>query len=371
VENSFHDFAEDDVLLAELVRFVADNIPKNMFAQKLIKGVRKKKREFKLVLEGEKEALIEKLFEDILPTPAVASGTTTIPDSPTDANRPTKDKRKPSKNIITTHLTIRRGHRRDASDGDTVKKLTFSEIGAKEMAVQLTLLEQEMFARIKPSELLFGNAGKKNKHQLAPHVMHLVEWFNRIVAWVASVIVLTSHLRERRFAIKRFLEIADECRKIKNYFGLQEIVSALNMACIERLQATWKGMSRQDLALFAELSGLVARGQQNYATYRSEFGCTEPPHLPFLGVHLSDLVALDQLPTWIGDPSDPKRQHVNFKKMRKLEQAARPMLSCRSYQYTTLESSWTVQRFLTQDLVVLNIQQLTELSRACEPPKFS
>jgi len=66
-----------------------------------------------------------------------------------------------------------------------------------------------MFARIKPSELLFGNAGKKNKHQLAPHVMHLVEWFNRIVAWVASVIVLTSHLRERRFAIKRFLEIAD------------------------------------------------------------------------------------------------------------------------------------------------------------------
>lgn len=42
VENSFHDFAEDDVLLAELVRFVADNIPKNMFAQKLIKGVRKK-----------------------------------------------------------------------------------------------------------------------------------------------------------------------------------------------------------------------------------------------------------------------------------------------------------------------------------------
>jgi hypothetical protein len=66
----------------------------------------------------------------------------------------------------------------------------------------------------------------------------------------------------------------------------------------------------------------MARGQQNYATYRSEFGATEPPHLPYIGVHLSDLVALDQLPTWI-DPSgsaDLKRQHVNFKKMRKLEQ---------------------------------------------------
>lgn len=100
-------------------------------------------------------------------------------------------------------------------------------------------------------------------------------------------------------------------------------------------------MSRQDLALFAELSGtllcprfdfiifspfhpvpgLMARGQQNYAIYRAEFGSTEPPHLPFLGVHLSDLVALDQLPTWL-DPSGSgnAKQHVNFKKMRKLEQ---------------------------------------------------
>jgi hypothetical protein len=42
VENSFYDFAEDDVLLERLVRFVADNIPTNMFAHKLIKGVRKK-----------------------------------------------------------------------------------------------------------------------------------------------------------------------------------------------------------------------------------------------------------------------------------------------------------------------------------------
>lgn len=66
-----------------------------------------------------------------------------------------------------------------------------------------------MFALIKPSELLFGNAGKKSKHELAPHVMRLVSWFNRIVSWVASVIVLTNSIKERRLVIKRFLEIAD------------------------------------------------------------------------------------------------------------------------------------------------------------------
>lgn len=139
--------------------------------------------------------------------------------------------------------------------------------------------------------------------------------------------------------------------------------------------------------------GLMARGQQNYASYRAEFGSTEPPHLPFLGVHLSDLVALDQLPTWLDGPGASNSvQFVNFKKMRKLEQvmaalfgclgslpqgcvltkqAARPMLSCRYYPYATLETSWPVHKFLTQDLVVLSIQQLTEQSRLCEPSKTS
>jgi hypothetical protein len=76
-------------------------------------------------------------------------------------------------------------------------------------ALVVSALSQEMFARIKPSELLFGNAGKKNKHQLAPHVMQLVNWFNRIVNWVASMIVINSNPKERRLVIKRFLEIAD------------------------------------------------------------------------------------------------------------------------------------------------------------------
>ena len=75
--------------------------------------------------------------------------------------------------------------------------------------VRVCVHAQEMFARIRPSELLFGNAGKKNKHQLAPHVMQLVNWFNRIVNWVASVIVVNPNIKERRLVVKRFLEIAD------------------------------------------------------------------------------------------------------------------------------------------------------------------
>lgn len=60
------------------------------------------KREFKLVLEGDKEAGIEKLFEQILgPTAGPEAA-----DAPAEAVRPAKEKKKP-KNIIATHLTIR------------------------------------------------------------------------------------------------------------------------------------------------------------------------------------------------------------------------------------------------------------------------
>ncbi len=79
--------------------------------------------------------------------------------------------------------------------------------------MQLTLIEQDMFSRVVPSELLFGASGKANKHEVAPHVMRLVEWFNRIVSWVASQIVLTAGLKERRLVLKRFIEIAQVCLK--------------------------------------------------------------------------------------------------------------------------------------------------------------
>ncbi len=83
-----------------------------------------------------------------------------------------------------------------------------------------------------------------------------------------------------------------ELRLLKNYFGSQEVISALNLACIERLSATWKGLGKQvstwhkvlslgftdillihgqELALFQDLSLLMSRGQQNYAHYRQEF----------------------------------------------------------------------------------------------------
>jgi hypothetical protein len=152
----------------------------------IVSGGGEQKREFKLVLEGDKEAGMEKLFEQIL-GPTAAGGPETS-DVPAEAVRPTKEKKKP-KNIIATHLTIRyppqlllfvsaqtrtcsravpgclltsltlssphipppsslvlcprrRGHRRGASDGDDEKKINFLEIGARDLAVQLTLLEQ-------------------------------------------------------------------------------------------------------------------------------------------------------------------------------------------------------------------------------------
>lgn len=63
------------------------------------------KREFNLVLEGEKEETIEKLFEKIL-GPSAMSGGADVPDTPTEAARPSREKKKP-KGIIATHLTIR------------------------------------------------------------------------------------------------------------------------------------------------------------------------------------------------------------------------------------------------------------------------
>lgn len=418
VENNFYDFQREPQLLEQLIQFSVDNIHTNVFVPKLVKSIRKKKRETKLTLSAEFERKLDMLCEKIFDSsgqnklleahPSLAAGRSTsekvikekekkehtrsnseksvkehqkekakedtegsqITKTETSVtNWPLKEKKK-GKHLLPAigswdKEKKKKSHRRTRSNDERNVSITFLEISAKEIAQQLTHIEQDLFVRICPLELLFGSTGKSQKYELAPNVMQIIEWFNKIVGWVATQIVTTPNAKERRLVLKRFIEIAQECKKIRNYFALQEIISALNLVCIQRLQNTWRGLSKPEMQAFTELTELMARGSNNYQAYRQEFSSTEPPHLPYVGVHLSDLVALDQLPTCIKE-----NNHVNFKKMRKIEQAARPILSCQTFPFTTLERPrWAVYKFLTQDLVVKTDQQLFELSKQIEPSK--
>jgi len=148
---------------------------------------------------------------------------------------------------------------------------------------------------------------------------------------------------------------------------VKEIVSALNRSCINRLTWTWKGLPKQDLELFEKLSILMDNtktlGYTNFKDYRLEFKakCVDPPCLPYIGVHLQDLLAVEETPTRLQESN-----HVNFKKMRNIERAIRAIMTCQQQPYD-LQSKQAVQRYLTVDILALSEAELFDVSRSCEP----
>ncbi|KAL6042210.1 hypothetical protein QOT17_024548, partial [Balamuthia mandrillaris] len=236
------------------------------------------------------------------------------------------------------------------------------------LASQLTIIEQSIFRDISPLELLFGGWKKANKKELTPNIVRLIDWFNKITRWVASEVVTSSNLKLRIRVLTRFIQTAEECVKLQNYNATNEIISALQLTCVSRLKQTWRGLKATDLATFTRLSELMSR-EDNYRNYRESLSLAATPRLPYIGLHLADILSLLEISTWVQSPKDASKKHVNFQKMRNIERAAKPILSCYTNPPYEIKTIYNIQRFLMQDLITLDEAKLFEASKACEPSK--
>jgi len=75
---------------------------------------------------------------------------------------------------------------------------------------------------------------------LAPNLLKMIAQFNRVSRWVASMIVRARHPKQRSFLISRFIDVANECRKLRNYDTIAQITAGLQNASVFRLKASWK-----------------------------------------------------------------------------------------------------------------------------------
>eukprot|EP00005_Dracoamoeba_jomungandri_P004793 CAMPEP_0174260044 /NCGR_PEP_ID=MMETSP0439-20130205/8791_1 /TAXON_ID=0 /ORGANISM="Stereomyxa ramosa, Strain Chinc5" /LENGTH=914 /DNA_ID=CAMNT_0015344173 /DNA_START=112 /DNA_END=2856 /DNA_ORIENTATION=+ len=355
VDNNFIDFIREPILVKHLLEFVIDNCPNNLYAIKLLKALLKQKHAARLVLpHKETEEWVEDTLKEILGEENQLTHRKTLAavalSSPASRKYKGKKRKKP--------------HRGFSFKGDEEDKeatsITFLDVSPLELAEQLANIEQRLFLKIQPVELLFASWIGKNRKELAPNVVEIIEWFNKISSWVASEIVLATNFRKRRAILSHFIETANECRKLRNYNALKEIMSALTRACITRLKVTWRGIQKTELTLFEELKELMDHHNNSFV-YRQEFKSTEPPHLPFIGVHLSDLNFLEELPTRLEE-----NNHINFKKMRSIERAARPIIKFKSFPYSIPTNNLLI-KYLTEDIIALSESELFDASRACEP----
>jgi len=211
----------------------------------------------------------------------------------------------------------------------SLRNFSIFEIHPTEIARQITLVEYNLYKKIKPWECLGQAWNTEEKEQRAPNILAMIDRFNRVSNWVSTEVLKQSVLKKRIKMICKFIEIAEACLAINNLNGLLEIIAGLSQGHIDRLKQTWAGVGRKyvlSLELMKELVSTTA----NYKNLRGYLKKVEPPCVPYIGVYLQDLVFVEE------GNSDYTLKHnlINFEKRQLLANVIREVTKYQKVPYT-------------------------------------
>uniref|UniRef100_U3FDH7 Ral guanine nucleotide dissociation stimulator isoform 5 n=1 Tax=Callithrix jacchus TaxID=9483 RepID=U3FDH7_CALJA len=189
------------------------------------------------------------------------------------------------------------------------------------VAEQFTLMDAELFKKVVPYHCLgsiWSQRDKKGKEHLAPTIRATVTQFNSVANCVITTCLgdRSTKAPDRARVVEHWIEVARECRVLKNFSSLYAILSALQSNSIHRLKKTWEEVSRDSFRIFQKLSEifsdennyslsrelLIKEGTSKFATLEmnpkraqkrpKETGIIQGT-VPYLGTFLTDLVMLD------------------------------------------------------------------------------
>jgi son of sevenless-like protein len=243
-------------------------------------------------------------------------------------------------------------------------EMNLTNVAAKEIARQLTLIEFDTFKRIKIHEISWQAWNKKNGAE-CPNVTAMIQRFNKVGFWVATEIVSQRNHTSRVAVLKKLIKIAHICKKINNFNTMMEIAVGLNMGSVSRLGKVWAAIDAKTKNRFDEIM-LLANSAQNYKSYREALKSATLPTLPYLALFLRDL-------TFIEDGNSNHmvvESEINFHKMRMLAKVFKSIThyqQAASYIFTPVLQ---LQKYL-EGVLVMNETELYKMSYQCEPTRES
>ncbi|KAK3864097.1 hypothetical protein Pcinc_023177, partial [Petrolisthes cinctipes] len=185
-----------------------------------------------------------------------------------------------------------------------------------EVARQLTLLEFDLYRRVKPSELVGTPWTKDDKERRSPNLLKLIYHTNNITRWFMRCIVDTDNFEERVSLMQRVVEIMVMFHELNNFSGIFEVSSALGSAAVHRLEHTKMEVRKRlpfyQLKVFDEASEY---SENHCRKYQEKLRSINPPCVPFFGMYLTNILLIEE-----GNPDFlPKSSElINFSKRRKV-----------------------------------------------------
>ncbi|KAJ7505491.1 ras guanine nucleotide exchange factor domain-containing protein [Mycena galericulata] len=191
----------------------------------------------------------------------------------------------------------------------TSKKLKLLDIEPLELARQLTIMESQLYQRIRPMECL--QRAREQRTENIDNITVVIQTSNKIALWVAESVLSKEDSRRRAGAVKHLISVADRCRVLNNFSTMAAITAGLNTPPIRRLKRTWEQVNQRYMAQFSACE-MTIDSNKNFTKYRSMMTSVIPPCVPFIGVFLSTLQFIQD-----GNPDNLQGNLVNFRKRQK------------------------------------------------------
>jgi len=227
------------------------------------------------------------------------------------------------------------------------KKIKLLDIDSLELARQLTIIESQLYQKIRPMECLQRSREQKTDHN--DNIAAVIQTSNRIANWVADSVLSREDSRRRAAVVKQFISVADRCRGIHNYSSMVAIISGLNSPPIRRLKRTWEQINARFMSQLGACE-MTIDSNKNFTNYRTTLARVSPPCVPFIGVFLTTLTFVQD-----GSKDALPGNLINFRKRQKASEVIQDIKRWQSQPHN-FQPLPNVLMFIEESLHVFNDQ---------------
>jgi len=193
--------------------------------------------------------------------------------------------------------------------------------------------------------------------------MQMVQYFNDVASWVATTILVETHVRNRAKVMDIFIHIAQALKEMNNFHLVTAITSAFNTSTLLRLKWTVEKLPKRSKQILEELEELM-NVQSSFKNYRLAIEEVEPPCIPYMGVYLTDLTFIDE-----GNPHKIAGR-INFSKCLYSHKVISTALKFKPFIYNFAPVQ-IIQQFFLSARKIQNEDELYTLSLEREPRSCS
>jgi hypothetical protein len=190
----------------------------------------------------------------------------------------------------------------------------FHEENSEDLARELCIKDMDLLRLITTEELLVWH--KTPSEDACPNIKEMIDQFNSVSMWAATVLVSEPKLKQRVRILTKLVHVMKHLRAMQNFNSLLAILSALGSAAVHRMRFTMEGAATKTQRTLKKLQELMSP-DHNFSLYRRALSTRQPPLVPYLGVHLSELFFIHKgNQDSVDDPHQAGRKLIFFKKVR-------------------------------------------------------